>query len=103
MVGERIPEQATRSPARVSGRSVAGLAGLVLGLAYTATVLLPYYASDLDELSLARLAGGAHDPTGRGWGSGIPPWLHLPGFVVLLLAPLGALLALGGSVVQLLV
>ncbi len=80
----------------------AGLAGLVLGLAYTATVLLPYYASDLDELSLARLAGGAHDPTGRGWGSGIPPWLHLPGFVVLLLAPLGALLALGGSMVQLL-
>ncbi len=82
---------------------MAVLAALVLlpGLAYVASVLLPYLASDLDTLSLPDLASGAPD-AGLRPEDGIPEWLLLPGFAALLLAPLGALLALGGCVVQLL-
>ena len=78
------------------------LAALVLlpGLAYVATVLGPYYASDLDTLSLTDLAAGAQPPSDLGAdGAG---WLSLLGFYSLLLAPLGALLALGGCALQLL-
>ena len=84
---------------RVTWRSVAVLAAVLLvpALAYAATVLLPYRLSDLDELPLAELAGGADHLRWPG-----PDWLPLAGFAALLLAPLGALLALGGCALQLL-
>jgi hypothetical protein len=99
---QTLPRTAHTPP--VTWRSVVVTAALVLlpGLAYAATVLLPFAASDLDTLSLTELATGVHDPDGPGPGTGIPAALHLPGLVALLLAPLGALLALGGSVLQLL-
>jgi hypothetical protein len=73
---------------------------LLPGLAYVAGVLVPYYASDLDTLSLPDLAAGAQPR------SGVVPvdagWPGLLGFYSLLLAPLGALIALTGCAVQLL-
>jgi hypothetical protein len=103
VISAQAPEQTDRPSTRVSWHSVAVLAALVLlpGLAYVAAVLLPYLASDLDTLSLPDLARGAPD-AGLRPEDGIPEWLLLPGFAALLLAPLGALLALGGCVVQLL-
>lgn len=85
---------------RVTRRSVAVLAALLLlpALGYALTVLLPYLASDLDQLPLAELAGGAADPELPGDSR----WVTLVGLLALLLAPLGALLALGGSALQLL-
>ena len=71
---------------------------LVPALAYAFTVLLPFHASDLDQLPLAELAAGASDPELPGDSR----LVTLAGFAALLLAPLGALLALGGSLVQLL-
>ncbi|WP_222193352.1 hypothetical protein [Modestobacter italicus] len=86
-------------PERVSVRSVAVLTAVLLlpGLAYALTVLVPFVLSDLDELPLADLAAGADAP---GWPGGRV--LGLAGFASLLIAPLGALLALGGAAVQLL-
>ena len=99
-----IAEQTEWPATEVSPRSVAVLAALVLapGLAYVAAVLLPYYASDLDTLALPDLAAGAEGPGGLGPENDVPRWRGLLGFAALLLTPLGALLALGGSVVQLL-
>ena len=87
-------------PERVSARSVAVLAAVLLvpGLAYALTVLLPFVASDLDQLPLTELAGGAPDPELPGDSR----LVTLAGLAALLLAPLGALLALGGSLLQLL-
>jgi hypothetical protein len=87
---------------RITYRSVIVLAALVLlpGLVYTATVVEPYVASDLDTLSLTDLAARAQPPTDPGPVSA--GWVSLLGFYSLLLAPLGALLALGGSALQLL-
>ena len=78
------------------------LAALVVvpGLAYVAGVLVPYYASDLDTLSLADLAAGAQPASDPGPVSA--GWLGLLGFYSLLLTPLGALFALAGCVLQLL-
>lgn len=92
-----------RTPAgadRVTTWSVAVLAALLLvpALAYAGTVLLPFLASDLDQLPLAELAGGAADPELPG-DSRV---LTLAGLAAVVLAPLGALLALGGSALQLL-
>ena len=87
---------------RITYRSVLVLAALVLlpGLAYLAGVLLPYYASHLDTLSLADLAAGAQPPNDPGpVGAG---WLSLLGFYSILLTPLGALVALAGCGLQLL-
>ena len=92
----------TRPDTRITVRSVLVLAALVLlpGLAYLGGVLLPYFACDLDTLSLTDLAAGAQPPSDPGpVGAG---WLSLFGFYSLLLTPLGALLALGGCAVQLL-
>jgi hypothetical protein len=104
VISAQAPEQTDRPSTRVSWGSVAALAALVLlpGLAYVAAVLLPYLASDLDTLSLPDLADGARDAAGLGPEDDVPRWRHLLGFAALLLAPLGALLALGGCVVQLL-
>ena len=69
---------------RITYRSVLVLAALVLlpGLAYVAGVLLPYYASDLDTLSLADLAAGRSHRTipvpWRGWLSLLGFYSHLP-------------------------
>jgi hypothetical protein len=87
---------------QVTYRSVLVLAALVLlpGLAYVVAVLVPYAASDLDMLSVAELAAGAEPPTGPALvGAG---WLGLVGVYSLLLAPLGALVALAGCGRQLL-
>ncbi len=94
----------TRSSPLVTWRSVAMTAALVLvpGLAYAATVLLPFAASDLDTLTHAELAAGVHDPDGPGPGSGVPEGFLLPGLVALVLATLGALLGAGGAAFQLL-
>jgi len=92
----------TRPDPTVTYRSVLVLAALVVlpGLAYLAGVLVPYYASDLDTLSLTDLAAGARPPNDPGpVGAG---WLGLLGFYSILLTPLGALIALGGCVLQLL-
>ena len=93
MIGEQVSEQPVR-PSRISWRSVAVLAalGVLPGAAYVAAVLLPYYAGDLDTLPLADLASGAHDPE----------QFRLLAYISVFLTPLGALLALGGCVVQLL-
>jgi hypothetical protein len=87
---------------RVTYRSVLVLGGLVLlpGLAYVVAVLVPYAASDLDTLSVAELAAGAEPSTGPALIS--PGWLGLLGVYSLLLAPLGALVALAGCGRQLL-
>ena len=69
---------------------------VVPALAYVATVLVPYYASGLDELSLAELSDGSPEPSGPG------RFLGVLGFFSLLLTPLGALLSLGGCVLLLL-
>lgn len=97
-------EQTLQPSARVSWRSVAVLATLlaVPGLGYVATVLLPYYASDLDELTLTQLAGGGVEAAWPTPENDIHRWLHVVAFFSLLLAPLGALLALGGCLLQLL-
>ncbi len=86
----------------VTYRSVAVLAALVLvpGLGYVVGVLLPYYAHDLDTLSVAELAAGKQPATGPvviGGG-----WPGILGPYSLLLAPLGALVALAGCARQLL-
>ena len=95
----QIPERTGSDTDRVTWRSVAVLAALlpVPALAYAATVLLPYRLSGLDELPLTVLAGGADHLRWPG-----ADWLPLAGFAALLLAPLGALLALGGCALQLL-
>jgi hypothetical protein len=95
-------EQTADRSAPVTYRSVVVLAALVLlpGLAYVSAILLPYYASDLDTLSLTDLAAGLRPPTDLGSdGAG---WLSLLGVLAIFLTPLGALLALGGSALQLL-
>ena len=92
----------TQPGTRITYRSVLVLAALVLlpGLAYLAGVLVPYYASDLDTLSLTDLAAGAQPPNDPGpVGAG---WLGLLGFYSILLTPLGALVALAGCALQLL-
>ena len=93
-------KRTTTAPERVTARSVAVLAALLVvpALAYAGTVLLPFLASDLDQLPLAELAGGASDPELPGDSRATT----LAGLVAVLLAPLGALLALGGSALQLL-
>ena len=93
-------ERTTTGPERVTARSVAVLAALLLvpALGYAGTVLLPYLAGDLDQLPLAELTGGTSDPELPGDSRAVT----LAGLVAVLLAPLGALLALGGSALQLL-
>ena len=95
------PPTAAPPTARITYRSVLVLAALVLvpGLAYVAGVLVPYFASDLHTLSLAELIAGAQPPGPDPVGAG---WLGLLGVYSLLLAPLGALIALVGSGIQLL-
>ncbi len=88
--------------ARITYRSVLVLAALVVlpGLAYVGGVLQPYYASDLDTLSLTDLAAGAQPESGVAPdGSG---WLALLGSYSILLLPLGALVSLCGCVLHLL-
>jgi hypothetical protein len=92
----------TRPDPTVTYRSVLLLAAVVLlpGLAYGVAVLLPYLMSDLQTLSLAELRAGVQPPTEpEPIAAG---WLGLLGLYSLLLAPLGALLALVGCAVQLL-
>jgi hypothetical protein len=87
------------APDRISRRSVVVLAAVLLlpVLAYALTVLVPFAASDLDELPLPELAAGVHTP---GWPDS--QLLDLAGVAALPLAVLGALLALGSAAVQLL-
>ena len=102
MIITSTAERTGQPSAPVTYRSVVVLAALVLlpGFAYLAAVLVPYYAGDLDTLSLTDLAAGVQPPGDPGpQGAG---WLGLLGYYSMLLAPLGALLALGGSALQLL-
>jgi hypothetical protein len=76
------------------------LTGLAV-LPYLAGVLAPYYANDLDELSLAEVASGRHDPKEL-WPQGVVGgWVQVAGFLSLALTPLGVLVALSGAVAAL--
>jgi hypothetical protein len=90
-------------PRPATWRTVALLAA-VTGLAvlpYLAGVLVPYYANGLDELSLAEVASGRHDPKEL-WPQGVVGgWLQVAGFFSLALTPVGVLVALAGSVAAL--
>ena len=96
MTADPVPERRD-TPVGVSRRMLAVLAALVVvpGTAYVVAVLLPYLTSDLDQLPLAHLADGTSDLSGQ-------PSTTLVGFAAVVLAPLGALLALGGAVFHLL-
>ncbi len=80
------------------------LLGVLTGLAvlpYLAGVLVPYYANDLDELPLAEVASGRHDPKEL-WPQGVVGgWVQVGGFFSLALTPLGVLVALSGAVAAL--
>jgi hypothetical protein len=56
-------------------------------------VLLPYYANDLDALSLSELTSGAHDPKDLWpYNATMGGWLRLFGLFSLVLAPVSLLL-----------
>ena len=65
-VGEASPGVSTQGtgPVRVGWPRVVVLACVLLLVAvlYAVGVLLPYFVNDLDRLSLAEVASGAHDP-----------------------------------------
>ena len=63
--------------------------------AFVIGVLLPYYANDLDSVSLSELGSGAHDPKDF-WPYDAPMggWLRLFGILSLTLAPVS--LVIGG-------
>ena len=68
------------------------LAAVLVVLPYFIGVLLPYYVNDLDDLPLAEVASGAHDPKDL-WPQGIVGGLvQLGGFFALALTPMGLVL-----------
>lgn len=91
-----LPPPDTRAD---GGRRTVGLLALLVVLAvapYLAGVLVPYYVNDLDELPLAEVAGGGHDPKDL-WPQGfIGGWVQAGGFFSLGLTPILLLVALGG-------
>lgn len=87
------------APRPAGGRTVALLAALAaLAMApYLAGVLVPYHVNDLDDLPLAELTSGAHDPKDL-WPHGtLGGLVQLGGLFSLVLTPTGLVAVLVGA------
>lgn len=87
-----VPVQAPSAPMTWRPVRAIFLTELFWVSTFAVGVLLPYYANDLDAVSLAELTSGAHDPKDLGpYNAPMGGWLRLFGLLSLALAPVSLL------------